>query len=210
MIHQKIRGFLLQLPKPALVRVTTGEGETEELKPNGRTYQKLATSIEALDPQLIQCFDSDGKLLRAMRCDDSEARRSDAAAVPAALVSDPETARLTHFANLLHRAYEHSTEVAFTKLAEIVDRMNERSESIEQRLERAEAHNRRLINDQIQDAFDRAAEMAEQAQQQEGSGFEQQMQSAFMSGLLTKQPAATAKPNGANGASNGKAAKAGD
>lgn len=212
MIAQKIRGFLLQMPKPALIKVTTGEGETEELKP-ARSYQKLAASIEALDPQLIQCFDTEGKMLRAMKCDDAEARRSDAAAPPAVLVNDPETARLTHFANLLHRAYEHSTEVAFTKLAEIVDRMNERSESIEQRLERTEAQNRRLVNDQIQDAFDRAAEMAEQAKEQaEGSGFEQSMQSAFMSGLMSNG----AKPNGAgksNGASNGAskpAAKAGD
>jgi hypothetical protein len=211
MTAQKIRGFLLQLPKPALVRVTTGEGEVEELKPT-RSYQKLAGSIEALDPQLIQCFDGDGKLLRAMRCDDADSRRSDAAAPPVALINDPETARLTHFANLIHRAYEHSTEVAFTKLAEIVDRMNERSESIEQRLERTESVNRRLINDSIQAAFDRAEEIAETAKEQasgESAGFEQTMGQAFLSGIMSGK---TSAPNGKT-APNGKApaaAKAGD
>jgi hypothetical protein len=215
MTSQKIRGFLLQLPKPALVRVTTGEGELEELKPT-RSYQKLAASIEALDPQLIQCFDGDGKLLRAMRCDDADSRRSDAAVAPPALINDPETARLTHFANLLHRAYEHSTEIAFTKLAEIVDRMNERSESIEQRLERTEAVNRRLIKDQIDDAFDRAAEMAEAAKEQAeqgGGGFEQTMGQAFLSGIMSGKAGATTTNGKSNGATNGKApaaSKAGD
>lgn len=211
-LTQKIRGFLLQLPKPALIKVTNGEGEIEELKPGRTSYQKLAASIEALEPQLLQCFDADAKLLRAMRCDDADSRRSDAAAPPAVLVNDPETARLTHVANLIHRAYEHSTEVAFNRLCDIVDRLNERSESIERRLELSETANRRLVNDSIQAAFDRAEEIAEQARQQnEGGTMEQQMGASFLSGLMSNAGGSAANGK-SNGASNGAkpAAKAGD
>lgn len=194
----KIRGFLLQLPKPALVRIT-GDGEPQELKP-GKSYTKTAETICALGPELIECLDSDGKVLRAMRTDTADAQRSTAAELPPVLQGDPQAAMLTHFANLLHRAYEHSTEIAFTRLVELTERMNDRSEAIEQRLERTEAANRRLLQDQVDDAFERAQEAAEKAEQG-GSGTElvQQMAGAFLSGQMQPKPPVrtNGKPNGA-------------
>lgn len=198
----RIRGFLLQAPKPSLVRVFI-DGEPEELKVKG-TYQKLAESIAALQAEQIQCLDSEGKILRAMRLDDAESQRSDAAPIPAGLQTDPHALMLTHFANLIHRAYEHSTEIAFTRMVDMTDRLNERSISIEQRLERAEAYARRLREEQADEALDRAEEIAESAGAN-GADLGTQLASAFLSGQL-QQPA---KPNGApkpNGVhkSNGK------
>jgi hypothetical protein len=179
----KIRGFLLQLPKPALVRLT-GDGEPQELKP-GKSYTKTAETICALAPELIELLDSEGKVIRAMRTDTAEAQRSTAAEMPSVLQQDPHAAMLTHFANLLHRAYEHSTEIAFTRLVELTERMGDRADAIEQRLERTEAANRRLLQDQVDDAFERAAEQADKAAT-DGAGGDliQNMAGAFLSGQM--------------------------
>lgn len=185
----RIRGFLIQQPKPAFVRIT-GEGEPQELTP-GRSYQRCAETIAALDPELVECLDASKKLLRAMNLSAPEARRSDAAEIPAGIAADPQALMLTHLANLVHRAYEHSTETAFTKLVELMDRMNARSEAIEQRLERAEAQYRRLANEQIEAALDRA----EEAQAGAGGDLPQQMLGAFLGGQNTSGGAAP-KANG--------------
>lgn len=190
---QRIRGFLLQKPRPAAVRLT-GDGEPETLT-LGKSFQKSAETIEALDPELIECLDSAGKVIRAMRTDNADAQRSDAAPTPQLLISDPETARLTHFANLVHRAYEHSTEIAFQKLVDVMERMNERSDAIEQRLERTEAANRRLLQDQVDDAFDRANEQAAAAAKGEG-GLGEQLVGSFLSGQMNHQQRPPPKPNG--------------
>lgn len=189
----RIRGFLLQLPKPSMVRIT-GEGEPQELKP-GKSYAKLAETIAALEPELIECIDADGKVLRACRTTGEEGRRSDAAPIPEALAADPTALMLTHFANLLHRAYEHSTEIAFVRLVELTERMNDRAESIEQRLERTEAANRRLLQDQVDAAFERAEEAAEKAANGESGGeMFNEMAQAFLSGQMQRPQGA--KTNG--------------
>lgn len=201
---EKLRGFLIGLPKPSMVRIYV-DGEPSELKVNNRSYRKLAETIDAMDAERLECLDEKGQLLRAMRLDTAEARRSDAAEIPAVLATDPHAAMVTHCANLIHRAYEHSTEVAFARLVEVMDRMNDRSASIEQRLERAEAYARRLRDDQVQDAFDRAEEIAAAAaeQQQGAGGLGDQLAHAWLSGRLNRQ-GPPAKPNGtANGAGKG-------
>lgn len=188
----RLRGFLLQLPKPTMVRVT-GDGEPQELRP-GKSFAKLAETIIALGPELIELLDKEGKVIRATRLDSDESRRSDAAPIPDALKGDPETIRITHFANLIHRAYEHSSEVAFNRLVDLVERMNDRSDSIEQRLERAEARNRQLLQDQVDDAFERAQEQAAAASA-EGGDFGQQLVAGFVNGAA-QRAGAQPKPNG--------------
>jgi hypothetical protein len=187
----RIRGFLLQLPKPAKVMLHTSDGEPVELKLQGRSYAKIAETIEARGVELVECFDANGVLLRAMRVATVEAQRSDAAAIPAGIEHDPQALMLTHFANLLHRAYEHSTEIAFTKIVELMDRLGDRSEAIEARLERTEANNRRLHQEQIDDAFERAEEEAAR-KEAEGGGLVEQLAGAFLGG----QANGAAKPNG--------------
>ena len=197
----RIRGFLLQLPKPHTVRVT-GEGEPQDLKP-GKSYAKLAETIVALSPDLLECLDSGGKILRAIKLDQQESHRSDAAAVPPELAGDPQAAMMTHFANLLHRAYEHSTEIAFVKLVEVFDIVNERSASIEQRLERTEALNRRLADERREDAIERAEEQAEAAVAAAASGggdLLTNIAGAFLNGQALgatgAKPPVRAQPNG--------------
>jgi len=189
----KLRGFLLQKPKPHVVRVT-GDGEPQEIRP-GRSYVKCAETIAAIGGDLLECLDEKGNLLRALRMSDPDLRRSDAAEIPSGISADPNALMLTHLANLVHRAYEHSTEIAFTKMVEIFEKMNERSESIEQRLERTEAQNRRLFNEQAEAEIERAHEQAEQAGAN-GGDMLNTLASSFLSGQMQR---ATATPT------NGKA-----
>jgi len=203
----KLRGWLLQLPKPTVLRVTV-DGDVDEVK-LGKSWQKTAETIAAMQPELVQAFDGDNKLLRALRLDDVDARRSDAAELPLVIAQDPHAAMLTHFANLLHRAYEHSTELAFGKMVELVERMNDRSDGIEQRLERSEARARRLQDDAIEDAYAHAEELVANAASQEGE--QGTLESMLVNSFMAGQRSAGGKPNGkpangaaaANGASNG-------
>jgi hypothetical protein len=178
---------LLQLPKPHALRITSSDGEPQDVK-LAKSYAATAASVVALGAELIECLDAGGAVLRAMRVSSVEAHRSDAAEIPLGLQTDPHALMLTHFANLLHRAYEHSTEIAFVKLVDLTERLNDRSEAIEQRLERAESANRRLLQDQVDDAMERAEELAEAKAAEGGGGFVDQMASAFMSGQMTPKP----------------------
>ena len=116
----RIRGWLLQLPKPTMIRVTIGDGDPVLLKP-GRSFVRTAESVVALSGELVECLDSTGVVLRALRLDSPDARRSDAPEIPEAMKADPQIGLLMLFANLLHRAYEHSTEVAFNKMVELAE-----------------------------------------------------------------------------------------
>ncbi len=189
----RIRGWLLQLPKPSAVRVT-GDGEPQTLKP-GRSYAKLADTIAALSPDLVEALDKDGNVLRATRMQTEDAHRSDAAAIPDGLKADPQALMLTHMANLIHRAYEHSSEIAFSKLVELVDKMNDRADGIEQRLERAESRNRALLQDQVDAEFERAQEVAAAGVAGEGD-LGQQLLGGFLTGAMNKPAAAKTAANG--------------
>jgi hypothetical protein len=202
----RIRNFLISQPKPSSVRVFV-DGEPQDIKLSGRSYSKLAETIDAMDGEQVQCLDPEGKVLRAMRLDDADAKRSDAAEIPTGLAGDPHALMLTHFANLIHRAYEHSTEIAFARMVDAFDRINDRSAGIEQRLERAEALARRLRDDQVQDAFERAEEIAEQAGQTGNDAFVNQMAEAFFSGRMNRS--AGAKPNGKTNGAGGNPPKGG-
>lgn len=189
----KVRAWLLQHPKPSVVRVNTCDGRTEELKV-AKSFVKVAESVVALNPDLVEALEKDGSLIRAMRIGDEDVGRSHAAAIPEGLAQDPGAMMLTHMANLVHRAYEHSTEIAFSRLVDIVDRMDSRSDAIERRLEMAESRYRRAVEDRIDQEFERAEEARERAEEGEESPLAQ-MASAFVSGMKP-MPAASAKSNG--------------
>jgi hypothetical protein len=192
----RIRGFLIQLPKPAKIRVSAGDGEPQEIKPS-RSYARTADSIEALGVDLIECLDKDGSVLRALRLSEPESRRSDAADVPRGIEADPHALMLSHFANLLHRAYEHSTEIAFTRLVELAERLSAHTESIEARLAHTESALRREQSDRIDEAYERAREAFEKGDATSSDPLMQQMMAAFMGARVP-----TSAPNGA--AKNGK------
>lgn len=204
MSQSRVRSFILQLPKPSSIRVVIG-GEPQELK-LCRSWQKTAESILAMGAESVQCLDASGAVLRAMRLDNEDARRSEAAPIPAQLANDPHAALLSMFGDRLHRAYEHSTEIAFTKLVELADRLGGHIEGIEARLARTEARLARANEDLLQDAFERAEEL--QSKGEEGS-FGDQLAQAFFSGQLQRRAptvhAAAAASQKANGVKpNGK------
>lgn len=191
----RIRNFLLKQPKPAELRLTIN-GEHETVKP-GKSWAKTAETVAALGPELIECLDASGGIIRATRTDTPEAQRSEAAELPAVLATDPHAAMLSLFANLLHRAYEHSTETAFARMVELVERMGDRADSIEARLERSEANNRRLQSEQIEDAYAHAAELAQRAGENgENGDFLQNMAAAFLSGQQMRKTHGTKPTNG--------------
>jgi len=160
-----LRNFLIRHPAPDTIRLTSSEGEQQEIKPGKRSRSKIAESIIAIGPELVECLDKDGHILRAVRLGevDPQARSAVAPPVPAEIAGDPQAAMLSHFANLIHRAYEHATDIAFAKLVELTERMGERSDAIEQRLERTESQFRREQQERIDDLYDVAADAAERA-----------------------------------------------
>lgn len=201
-----IRKFLLAQPRADTIRLTSGEGDVSEMKAGkGRSWSKLGQSIHALRPDLIELLDSSGTVIRAIRYDEEEQTRSAAPAIPAVLSSDPETARLTHFADLIHRAYEHSTEIAFARMIDLVERLDDRSTAIEQRLERTEAMHRRTMQDLIDAEYERIEEREARAEEAAASqpSFQDQLMSQFVGGKLTRQAPEPRPPAKANGKRNG-------
>jgi|SRR3990170_4942451 len=198
-----LRRWLMKPPRGVKLRLSQGDAVTE-MNPRGRSWSKVADSIHAISPQLIELVASDGSVIRAVRPGDEELQLSQAApAPPSALTNDPETARLTHFANLLHRAYEHSTNVAFAKLVELVERIDDRSTAIETRLERTEGAYRRVMQEQLREAFDRAADAEEAAEEVAddtgGAGPLEQMAAAFLQGSSQARQEAPAPNNNGKG-----------
>jgi len=196
-----IRRFLLRHPHATVVRLTVAGGATQDMRPGKQQWSKVADTIYAIAPELIECLDASGALIRAMR-PSAEAETSEAAPpAPNAIIEDPETARLTHFANLIHRAYEHSTNVAFTKFVELVERLDARSESMEHRLEQVETMYRRAVHAQVNDAQRRVEELldaaeaaAEAASDSDKPDMLREMATAFLAGRA--QDAARPRANG--------------
>lgn len=191
-----IRGFLIQQPPAHTIRLTDANSETVLIEPGKRSKAKIADSIAAMQPELIECLDRDGNLLRATRPESTmPARSAVGPAIPPEIRADPQALMMAHFANLIHRAYEHATDVAFGKMVELVERMDGRSQAIEERLERAEAGMRREQRERIDDMWDRVAEAAERA---ESGDAKEQI-------LTTLAQSVIAKSNGAARSNGGKA-----
>lgn len=177
----QIRGWLLRKPKPVTVRLTTPDGVDQEVKP-GRSYVRAAETIAALQPELLEALDEDGNLLRAWRPNESTkpAASSGPPPVPEGIASDPHALMLTHFANLLHRSYEFSVNVAFEKLVDVMEQMGARSENIERRLERTESEYREHQEDRLAEAWRRVEEAAPEA----GDEQKQAMLGAFLQAAM--------------------------
>lgn len=157
-----LRRFLIRQPHPTSIRIVR-DGEVEEVTRSSK-WSKTAETLHALEPDLIELLDGSGALLRAIKPNDEQDASESAPEPPAVIQNDPNAALLTHFANLLHRAYEHSTTVAFAKMVELVERIDSRSDSIEARLERTETAYRRVVSQQIDDAYERVDELIEQSE----------------------------------------------
>jgi hypothetical protein len=166
--EKTLRTFLMKQPRPARIVVRTEDDDVQEVTPpsgkGGVTWANIASTILALRPSQVECYDVDGHVLRATRGDgDDEKPKPGEPTLLATLHSDPETARMTHFANLIFRATEFSTTLAFTKMVELFQIQADRAIALETRLERAEASYRRAMQERVDDAFDAAEEKAQAA-----------------------------------------------
>lgn len=221
--EKKFRTFLLEAPRASRIVVRTAD-DTHEIAPaggdhgssRGHTWAAVARSIIALGPECVEIYDTQDKLVRAMRFDDeaeTEKQRNLSLGIP--LNADPETARFVLFSKLHAEAYRFATETAFSKMVELFERVTERSMAIEARLERTEAAYRRTMNDQLQDAYDEAlalkAEAAAQGREVHandplsrlaalGESFLGGMQGAQKPRLPNPQPSS---PTPSNGSPNG-------
>lgn len=131
------RNFAMRKPRPALLRVVRPDGEVTDIAiAEVPDFARLGETIDALTPIRLEAFGDEG-LLRAWK---HPGAAKGAPTAPEVLLNDPETARFTHIANLIHRAYEHSTDVAFDRLVDMFERqmdLNSRSMSRLEALENA-------------------------------------------------------------------------
>jgi hypothetical protein len=173
-----LRSELVKQPRPAKIIVTTEDDEQQEVRGAGKsgvTWAAVSRTILALNPKMVSLFDESGALLRAVNADSGtvETPGPSAASIPASIAhlhTDPETARLVHFANLLADAYKFATGVAFTKIAELSQHATDRMVALEGRLERAESNYRREMQERIEDAFDEADAIRDAAKRGDAEG----------------------------------------
>lgn len=133
----EIRAWLMQTPKPALVRVHLEGGEKHDLKCGSAAsvgWKKLSETILALPWDRLEAFDEEETLIRATAAGMDEEDESTGTAPPNIAVPvgmDSETARLTLVAQLLANAYRHSTDVAFQRLSDLITAMQRSTEDAE-------------------------------------------------------------------------------
>lgn len=202
--EKELRSTLVKQPQPARILVRTADGEDHEVAnagKGGRTWAAVARTIMALEPELVQLFDDQGTLLRAVHKDQANVDTPPAAAgatySASPLHADPETARLVHFANLLADAWRFSTGIAFQKIVELQQQQTDRAIALEQRMERAEAVNRREMKERMEDLYDEAEAMREAAQRGDAAGARSIFES-FLEGMMGGQAEAHATKH-ANG-----------
>ena len=209
-----IRRYLMIRPRAEVIKLTVS-GQVQEMKvARGQSLAKIGESIAAVSPEVIELFDGQGKLIRAMRPETDGESTIEQPKPPAVLQSDPETARFTHMAGLLAKAYEHTTNVAFDKMVQLVERFEARCEAIESRLERTEGLYRREREAQLSLLQSQAMAALRDAEDGDGDDDEEiseesmlrQMMAAFMQGRAKAKGEKTKSKT--NGSSNGNGAAA--
>lgn len=130
------RQFLMQQPRPVKVRIhVAGEPTREMALGPGQSWNKIATTIDAFKPRLIEALDAAGGVIRASN-DEQLAEAAEAAAEPADRGGDPDDptvpeqgdSQIETFARLLADAHRASgersftfVEIAFQKIVEIAN-----------------------------------------------------------------------------------------
>lgn len=172
----QIRNWLICQPRPASIKLS-GEGEPRVIViKSWMSWARTATTVAALNPDLIEAFDEQGELIRAANATQIEGPEDavDSNAVVASLYTasstknaqpfDAETARFELFAKLLGEAYERvaeahkfSTQVAFDKMVDLFAAVNRRSESLEKSLDGTHKLLRRAWQDSLEQAVEQAS-----------------------------------------------------
>jgi hypothetical protein len=109
--------WLSQQPQPATVRCITAEGDRAIRidKKAKRPWGEASRAIETLQATRIEALDGQGNILRVFELEVSSSAEDATLRPTSQLQSD-----LQVVSQLLGRAYEHSTQVAFAHLCEVV------------------------------------------------------------------------------------------
>lgn len=161
---EQIRAWLMTMPRPHTVRVTDEHGGIQDVVCGQSTWVKVSETIDAMRPDLLQAMTADKTVLRACRPndmsedwtpDEDEPRRPAPAPVDIPIEKlDPESARFVLFARLLSDAYKHSTDVAFARLADLVEAQSKRAESVDRTREAMYRAHVKQLEEQIKQAGD--------------------------------------------------------
>lgn len=182
-----LRGWLLQHPRPATVRVKCGD-ELHTMGIDAKTsFAAMARSIDALESDVIEAYDSAGVLIRATKpfeIDNEDDVAPEAEATAAPKNADGETARFAMFSQHIAEAYKFATGIAFERMVDLFAAVNRRSESLEKSLEATH----RLLGKAYQEQVDLALENAGA----EGDPI-QTMASAFIAGASERAATAAAQ-----------------
>lgn len=189
------RNFCMRAPRPALVRVIYGE-ESQDIEIDAKAFEsgqqswaRVGDTVAALDPDRVELYSESQTLLRA---DKRKVPKTDQyVRMPDGLHKDPEAARLMHFADLLHRAYQHSSEVAFNRIVDIVQMQSDNIRDLNQRADRAE---KRLLDQLRENIALRAGVVQGGDGEEEGGGGLNDFLSAFLSGMSSGKQARRPAP----------------
>lgn len=143
-----ITAWLRKYPRAHSLRVTDGNSQQHAVQLNGAQFPRVAETLTALDADVIEALNPEGQVIRAIRVGDfvvpnPPAEPNGAAGsperyrplMPPIQATDPETQRVVAIATLIANAYAHANEVAFERLAQMVDAQNARSANVEQQRE---------------------------------------------------------------------------
>lgn len=193
--------WLKRRPRPAHLTVKLANGETREIAlGNVRSWAQVAETVLSLEPTHVEALGPEKNLLRATRIE-TEDFGDDRGVAPSpslppsrvgvprsAAASDPETARFQVYAELLARAYEHSTGTAFNKFVELYEASNQRF-----------AEQNALIshlNEQIKGLTTELADLASERAEQSQAGGLEGLVSQFAAGAAMGAAPVPPMPNG--------------
>jgi hypothetical protein len=126
-----------------------GDNHIFEIPPSPR-WATVAKDIETFEPTKVQALNDGDEVLRVFVREVPASAPANEAPLPAVVSDDPETVRLTHFANLLARAYENGNEF----MSKVTELLIQRSDRTEERLERVEAAWRSEFTARVQEKLD--------------------------------------------------------
>jgi hypothetical protein len=187
----RLRQWLLRNPRPNFVRVFSEQFDTPsdiEISGPRPRWADIAADLATMEPTMVQAMDSKGNILRVERVLDDGTAQAPAVEptaeiqIPQVLSNDPETIRLTHFANLIARCYESAYSGSAKLQSETQSFLLNWASRMEERLDRAEEKRRDAEESLLE------SKLAE-TEEDDGGGLRSTIESAFFGGV--KQPAAT-------------------
>lgn len=192
-----MKAWLMQQPRPHIVRVTSLDGSINEVICGG-PWPKVASTLVALQPELLEAMAPDKTLIRAARpndqsedWDDDDTDPSLSPRVPslnniAITAADPETQRFALVAGLLAEAYRHSTDVAFNRLTTFLEMLLGRSADTERARDAVYRAQIKALEDQL-----RANQLEPESSPSDMIGA---MLAQFMGGMQQAAPSAPPPP----------------